>query len=323
MKKFRHVYAGSVREAADLLAEHGSKARIIAGGSDQLRWMKDRTETPEVLVNVSKIPDFERIEWREDGLHLGARTRVAAIATDAAIRESYSVLAQAASVVASPQIRNVASVAGDLLQRPWCYFYREGFDCLRRGGNTCYALLGDNKLHAIIGGGPSFIVHDSDLGPALVALGANITIASTRGTRTILLEDFYILPEQDLRREYTLGPDELVTELHVPNTWQGASGTYTKIRQRGSWDHGIVTVAAVARVRAGTFDDVSIVMGGIAPKPWRTREAEDLLRGQPVTEALATAAAAAALATARPLPRNGYKVDMARDAIRDATLALV
>jgi xanthine dehydrogenase YagS FAD-binding subunit len=322
MKKFRHIYAGSVREAVNLLAEHGTKARVIAGGSDQLRWMKDRNETPEVLVNVSRIPDFERIEWREDGLHLGARTRVAKLATDPQVQQQYGVLAQAAAVVASPQIRNVASVAGDLLQRPWCYYYREGFPCLRRGGNTCYAPTGDNKFSAIIGGNRSFIVHDSDLGPAMVALGANVTVAGARGTRTLPLEEFYILPAQDVRREYQLEPGELVTELHVPPRWLGANGTYTKIRQRGSWDHGIVTVAAVARVRDGVFEDVSIVLGGIAPKPWRAQEAEELLRGQPVTAGLATEAGAAALAQARPLSRNGYKVPMAQDAIRDAVLAL-
>src|SRR5919202_7005883 len=193
MKKFHHVYASSVREAVSLLAEHGPKARVIAGGSDQLRWMKDRIETPEVLVNVSRIPDFERIEWRDDGLHLGARTRVARIAADPQIQERYAVLAQAAAVVASPQIRNVASVAGDLLQRPWCYYYREGFPCLRRGGNTCFAPTGDNKFHAIIGGNRPFILHHSHLRPALVALGANITLASPRGARTLALEDFYTL----------------------------------------------------------------------------------------------------------------------------------
>ncbi|HEY7068179.1 MAG TPA: FAD binding domain-containing protein [Chloroflexota bacterium] len=322
MKKFHHVYASSVREATSLLAEHGAKARVIAGGSDQLRWMKDRLETPEVLVNVSRIPDFERIEWREDGLHLGARTRVARLAADPLVQERYSVLAQAAAVVASPQIRNVASVAGDLLQRPWCYYFREGFPCLRRGGTTCYSPTGDNAHHAIIGGNRSFIVHDSDLGPALVALGANITLASARGTRTLALEDFYILPAQDVTREYDLAPDELVTEIHVPTRWLGASGTYTKIRQRGSWDHGIVTVAAVGRVRDGALADVSIVLGGIAPKPWRVTEAEDLLRGQPVQESLAADAGAAALANARPLSRNAYKVGMARDAIRDTVMSL-
>src|SRR5712692_1005665 len=296
MKKFHHVYASSVREAVGLLAEHGTKARVIAGGSDQLRWLKDRLETPEVLVNVSRIPDFERMEWRDDGLHLGARTRVARIAADVQVSERYGVLAQAAAVVASPQIRNVASVAGDLLQRPWCYYFREGFPCLRRGGSACFASTGDNTFHAIIGGNRSFIVHDSDLGPTLVALGANITLASARGTRTLPLEDFYILPAQDVRREYELAADELVTEVHVPARWQGAVGTYTKIRQRGSWDHGIVTVAAVARVKDGAFEDVSIVLGGIAPKPWRAKEAEDLLRGKAVSESLAADAGVAALA---------------------------
>lgn len=322
MKKFQHVYVKSVREATDLLAEHGARARVIAGGSDQLRWMKDRLETPDVLVNVSRIPEFERIEWRDDGLHLGARTRVARIAADPMVKERFSVLAQAASVVASPQIRNVASVAGDLLQRPWCYFFREGFQCLRRGGSICYAVAGDNKFHAILGARLSFAVHDSDLGPAMVALGANVTLASARGTRTLPLEHFYILPEQDLRREYLLEPDELVTELHVPVQWEGARGTYTKIRQRGSWDHGIITLAAVARVRDGFFDDVSLVLGGVALKPWRATEAQELLRGKRVTEALATEAGVAALARATPLSRNAYKIGMAQSAIRDAALAL-
>jgi xanthine dehydrogenase YagS FAD-binding subunit len=259
--------------------------------------MKDRIDTPDVLVNVGRIPDFERVEWRADGLHLGARTRVARIAADAEIGERFSVFAQAAAVVASPQIRNVASVAGDLLQRPWCYFFREGFNCFRRGGNMCYALSGDNKFHAIFGAHRSFAIHDSDLGPALVALGANLTIAGKKGTRTVALEDFYILPEQDVTREYLLEPDELVTEVHVPVKWLGASGTYVKIRQRGSWDHGIVTVAAVARVRNDLFEDVSIVLGGVALKPWRAVEAEEALRGQRVTESLAAAAGASAPAT--------------------------
>ena len=322
MMKFHHVYASSVREATALLAEHGSRARVIAGGSDQLRWMKDRLETPEILVNVSRIPGFDRVEWRDDGLHLGARANIARIAADPQIQDRYSLLAQAAAVVASPQIRNVASIAGDLLQRPWCYYFREGFPCLRNGGNTCYATTGDNKHHAILGGNRSFIVHDSDAGPAMVALGATITLASARGERTLPLEDFYLLPAQDVRREYQLEPGELVTELHVPTRWQGARGMYTKIRQRGPWDHGIVTVAAVADVANGVVQDASIVLGGVAPKPWRAREAEDLLRGQPLSEGLATEAGIAALAGARPLSRNGYKVPMAQDAIRDTVLAL-
>jgi xanthine dehydrogenase YagS FAD-binding subunit len=322
MKKFQHIYAGSVREAVALLAEYGPKARVVAGGSDQLRWMKDRLDTPEVLVNVSRIPGFERIEWRDDGLHLGARTRPARIAADPEVQARFRVLAEAAAILASPQIRNVASVAGDLLQRPWCWYFREGFPCLRRGGNTCFSLTGDNKFHAILGGFRSFIVHDSDLGPPLVALDATITLMSVRGTRTLPLEDFYILPAQDVRREYVLEPDELVTEVHVPRRFLDARGTYVKIRQRGSWDHGIVTVAAVARVRDGVFEDVSIVMGGVAPKPWRAKEAEDLLRGKAVTADLATEAGEAALAPARPLSRNGYKVGMAKEAIRDAVLAL-
>jgi xanthine dehydrogenase YagS FAD-binding subunit len=194
---------------------------------------------------------------------------------------------------------------------------------LRRGGNICYAPAGDNKFHAILGARLSYAVHDSDLGPAMVALGANVTLASARGTRTLPLEDFYILPDQDnLQREYRLEPGELVTEVHVPARWQGATGTYVKIRQRGSWDHGIVTVAVVARLRDGVFDDVSIVLGGVALKPWRAKEAEDLLRGQAVTESLAAAAGAAALAQATPLSRNAYKIPMAQDAIRDAALAL-
>jgi len=320
MKRFSHVYAKSVSEAVSLLGQDG--ALVVAGGTDLLRLMKVRHLSPPLLVNISRIVGLKFLQDDGAGLRIGATTNISDLADSPAVQQRFPGIAAAAGEVATPQIRNMGTVAGDMLQRPWCLYFRAQFPCFRNGGSQCYAAVGDNKFNAILGGQRSFIVHPSDLGPALIAHGASITLQSARGSRTLALDDFFTGPEVSVTRENVLAPDEIATELRVPDRFAGGQGTYLKVRERDSWDHALVSVAAVAKLDGGTIKDIGIVLGGVAPKPWRATEAEKLLAGKTIDEDLAGQAGEAAVAGARPLKDNGFKVTMARNMVKRAVLTL-
>ena len=323
MKAFRHINAASVREAVSLLVEHHGKALPIAGGSDLLGEMKDRIATPEVVINLKTIQGLDRIEQKSGMITLGALTQITDVAESQLLRAQFPVLAEAASVIASHQIRNVGTVGGNLCQRPRCWYYRAPFQCLRKGGNVCFAALGENRYHAILGGGPSYIVHPSDLAPALISLDAKARIAGPSGNRTVPLEEFFVLPTVNVERENILKPDEILAEIQVPLPASGTRSTYWKQMERDAWDFALVSVAAVVRQQNGRVEHARIAMGGVAPVPWRSREAEAALVGKPLDQASATAAAEKAMEQARPLRDNAYKVDLAKAVIRGALLKLV
>ncbi len=322
MKAFSHKNATSVREAVSLLVQNPGQALPVAGGSDLLEEMKDRIQTAELLVNLKTIPGLDKIEQKGDGVSIGALVTISDLAENALVRSHFPVLVEAADVIASLQIRNVGTVGGNLCQRPRCWYYRGPFQCLRKGGDVCYAAQGENRYHAILGGGPSYIVHPSDLAPALMALDAKVRIAGSSGEHVLPLEQFFVLPAVNLQRENILKPGEILTEVVVPLPTPGTRSTYWKQMERDAWDFALASVAAVVRQRDGKVQHARVVLGGVAPIPWRSREAEAALLGKPLDAASAALAADKALEQARPLRDNAYKVDLARAIIRGALLRL-
>jgi xanthine dehydrogenase YagS FAD-binding subunit len=241
---------------------------------------------------------------------------IAAIASHPLIRRQYPVLAEAAADVATPQIRNVATLAGNVAQRPWCWYYRNGFKCYKNGGSTCYSFAGENQFHAIFGGGPSYIVHPSDTAPALVALDATFRIAGPAGERSVPAAEFFTLPRVNAERENVLKEDEAIASITLPAPAAGMRSTYHKIMDREAWTHAIVSAAVVLDMSNAICRRASIVLGGVAPIPWRVPAAEKLLAGQAITPALAAQVAEASVAGARPLAKNAYKVPLTQAMVR-------
>lgn len=327
MKSFENIDVKSVREAVGLLQRfHQQKknAAVVGGGSEYLQLMKDRVVEPDYVINLKTIPGLEYIKEDRGGFRIGALAKLADIEEHPAVREKLLILSAAAAEAASPQIRNAGTIAGNICQRPFCWYFRSSnFTCLRKGGQVCYAVTGDSRFHAILGAGPSYIVHPSDTAPALVALGAQIKIVGPGGEKTIPLEKFFVLPSVDYKRENILSPGEIVTEIYVPTPKAGNKGFYHKVRERLAWDHAIVTVATTVESSGNVVRAARVVMGGVAPIPWRAGKAEEFLRGKRLDESVARQAGEIALEGAKPLKDNVYKVKMAQDLIQRGLLASV
>ena len=317
MKPFEYVSAKSLEEAVGLLGERPGRARVIAGGTDLLTQMQVGVAQPERLVNLKSIAGLDRIEITPNALRLGPLVPLAEIAAHPAIRTRFTALAEAAAAAASPQIRNAGTLGGNLCQRPRCWYFRsEDFPCRKKGGEECFALEGENKYHAIFGGDDCRIVHPSDTAPALVAYGADATLHSPRGERTVPLEGLFAMPSADVMRENVLEDDEIVASVSVPAPPEGTRSGYLKIRERTSFDFALVSIAAVLTFDGATCTRARLVLGGVAPVPWRCGAAEFLLEGRPLDDALIARAADAALEGAAPLSKNRYKIPMAKAAIR-------
>jgi xanthine dehydrogenase YagS FAD-binding subunit len=326
MKNFQHFNPTSLTQATTTLSSRPD-ARVIAGGIDLLGEMKNGIIQPKALVNLKTLPNLDYIKVSEtDGLRMGALTTLAKIESHPDIRKHFTVLSQAAHSVATPQIRNVGTLGGNLCQRPRCWYYRNpAFHCLKKGGKECFSVSGENKYNAILGGGPVYIVHPSDCAPALVALGAEVTVAGPRGTHSMPLEKFFILPTENPLRENRLQAGEVVTEIHVPPSHDASSSSarrsvYLKVKERGAWDFALASAAVSMETSAGQCKSVRVVLGGVAPIPWRSSEAERVCLGKRIDETLATEAGKAAVAKAVPLGKNDYKVDMAANLIKRALL---
>jgi xanthine dehydrogenase YagS FAD-binding subunit len=327
MKTFTNTNARDIRHAVTLLKQahdQGRTASIAGGGSDLLGMMKERLVMPDMVVRLATIKNLDSVKLTNPGATIGGQMTVAAVAANPLIRTEYAVLAEAAESVATPQIRNVASLAGNLCQRPWCWYYRNGFKCLKNGGTTCYSVTGENAFHAIFGGGPSYIVHPSDIAPALVALDATFRIAGPSGDRLVPAGEFFTLPTIDSSRENVLTDGEILAEVVLPR--RGAASirsTYHKILDREAWTHAVVSAAVVMDMDQGLCRRARIVLGGVAPIPWRLPEVEKMLTGQRVTPELAARAGDAAVNGARPLAKNGYKVPMVRAMVARTIAGLV
>ena len=328
MHRFAHASASSIEEAVDVL---GESCRPIAGGTDLVALMKDDLEVPERLVNLKTIPGMTGVMARPDGLHIGALTTLSMLASDAAIasRPAMTVLVEAIGQSASPQLRHMATVGGNLLQRPRCWYYRNHrVPCWRKGGQRCFAFQGENKYHTILGGGPCYAVHPSDPGVALLALGASALLVGPRDRRTVPLESFYRLPKRDYywangyHPVTVLEPNEVVAEIIIPAANSAARSVYVKITERGTWDFALVSAAVSLVVSGGGVEAVSIALGGVAPVPWRARAAEAALSGKALDDDVIEQVAAASVANARPLARNRYKVDLVKSALSQALRSL-
>ena len=327
MKTFDWTNPTTINEAVKLLSlpaagtDIDEAPRPIAGGQDLLTTMKDYTSRPARLVNLKNIRGLDRITLNARGLTIGALVTLAELEEHPGVRKSFPGLSEAAHSIATPQIRNLGTVGGNLCQRPRCWYFRlEEVVCLKKGGSECYAAKGENKYNAIIGGGPSYIVHPSDLAPMLLALGARVTVTGAAGRKVIPLDKFFTLPSQgNIRRENVLQNDDIITEIFVPASAVARRSTYLKFKERESLDFALASVAAGVQLDPNrSVRDVRIVLGGVAPIPWRVPAAEKFLVGKQLNADVLAEAAKIALAEAKPLEKNAYKVPLAQTLVRRA-----
>jgi xanthine dehydrogenase YagS FAD-binding subunit len=314
----------SVEDAIELVREHGAQAWVLAGGLDSFDWLKDRIKRPSVVVDLGGIAELSGIREAESGLEIGAMTTLSEVAGHPRVRGDYPILAEAAEQVATPQIRNQGTLGGNISQDTRCWYYRSGWPCYRAGGNSCYAAAPQamNREHCILGRSRCVAVNPSDTAPALIALDAKMVVRGGRGPKVYDAEDYFIGPAIDITRMTVLSPGHLLTAVHVPAHWAGARLYYEKVRDRGSWDFALVSVAAAFRVSGGSVEDARIVVNGVAPYPVRLHEVERLVVGTAGDEAVADAAGELAVEGAKPLRYNDYKIPMMRNLVRRAVRRL-
>ncbi|MBU0908202.1 MAG: xanthine dehydrogenase family protein subunit M [Proteobacteria bacterium] len=306
---FSYVRPASLQDAMGQLT--GDNARIHAGGTDLLGCLRDEVFPVDKLVSISRLDKLRGIKKTTDGgLSIGALTTIAEVAVHPLIREKYTALAQGAAAVGSPQIRNQGTLGGNLCQKPRCWYYRGEFHCLRKGGDFCYAAEGENQYHCILGGDYCYIVHPSDTAPALQAFGATLRIAGPRGGRDVSVADFFVPPSRDVTRETVLEQEEIVTEILLPPAPAGLRSAYRKVRARQAWDFALAGVALALEQEGGRVQKSRVVLSGAAPIPWRAVEVEKIINDSTLGAEVIREAAAAAMAKAVPLSKNGYKIPL-------------
>ena len=279
IKNFAYVKAGSLAEAIQALSTKG--ARLHAGGTDLLGCLRDEVMPVEKVVGISSLKELKGISAGADGgLKIGALTVLADVAANSSVAEKYPVLAQAAVSVGTPQIRQQGTIGGNLCQRPRCWFFRSDLQCLKKGGDTCYGMNGENQYHAIFGGGPCFAVHPSDVAVALVALQAQLMIAGPSGRKAVKAENFFIGPGKSLEKENILMLGEILTGIQIPPVGGKVKSSYRKVRTRGSWDFAQASVATALLFDNDIVRAARIVLGGVAPYPWQADAAGKLLTGK-------------------------------------------
>jgi len=326
VKSFANVSPKTIAQAhaaIDNARQSGKSVAIAGGGSDLLGQMKERLVAPDVLIHLRSVAGLDKIDASSSRTTIGGLATLDAVARHAAIRKQLTVLAEAAESVATPQIRNVGTIAGNVNQRPWCWYYRNGFKCFKNGGNRCFSVDGENEFHAIFGGGPSYIVHPSDTAVALVALDATFTVAGSAGRRAVKAADFFALPAANPARENNLSDGEILESIEIPTPHATVRSTYHKIMDREAWTHAIVSAAVVLDVEKDVCRSARIVLGGVAPIPWRLPEVEQMLAGKRITPELAAQAGDRAVAGARALAKNAYKIPMTQAMVRRTIASLV
>jgi len=317
LPNFTYVRPTSLADAVRQLNFPG--ASIHAGGSDLLGCLRDRVFEATRLVSISGLDALRGIAPTEGGgLRIGALTTLSEVASSKLVGEQSAVLAQAAGAAASPQLRNQGTLGGNLCQRPRCWYFRGDFHCTRKGGDTCYAMGGENQYHCIFGGGACLIVHPSDTAPALVALDARVQIMGPGGSRTIPIASFFVLPEKDVTRENVLERGEIITDILIPPQPPNQRSLYRKVRGRLSWDFALASLALTISLKAGVVERARLVLGGAAPVPWRVEAAEKAIVGRKLEPKAIAAAAEAALKGAQPLEQNGYKVLLFKGVITES-----
>ena len=319
MKPFAYVNPTNEKDAVAALSPEFEKALPLAGGQDLLARMKDYITQPDRIVNVKGALE-STIAKVNGGLRIGAAMKMVDVAEHADIKRLYPAIAEAAIEVGTPQIRNQGTVGGNLNQRPRCWYYRnEEFVCFKKGGNTCFSITGENQFHAIFGGGPSFIVHPSSLAVPMVAYGATFRLLGPKGERLVPAAEYFTLPTVNVRTENVLAPNELLTHVILPAPGSLRSGHY-EVRYKASHDWPIAFATVLLAMNGSNVQSARVVMGAVAPIPWRSPAAEQALAGKAITEETAAAAAEAALQGARPLSENAYKIQVAKTAVKRAIL---
>lgn len=319
MKAFAYVNAATEKEAVAALGPDRGRMLPLAGGMDLLAMMKDYVAQPERLVNVKNL-DRAVTRTPDGGLRIGSAVTLAELTAHADVARAYPALVHAAEDVGTPQIRNVGTVGGNLNQRPRCWYFRnEEFACLKKGGARCFAVDGENQYHAIFGDGPCHIVHPSSLAVPAVALNARFRVVGPAGEREIAAGDYYQMPDRNLFGETALAPNEILTHVILPAPGTSKNATY-EVRYKQSHDWPLATASVALLMNGQTIRSARIVMGAVAPTPWRSAAAEAALAGKPFSEDAAMRAADAAVADAKPMSLNGYKVQIARTAVKRAIM---
>ena len=322
MSLFSYTKPRALGEALKLL-KNGTAA--IAGGTDLIGLIRNGLASPNALVDLTGIEGLRG--WSREkgkGLRIGALTPLSELETSPQLRKLAPIIVESLRDAATPQLRNMGTVGGNLLQRNRCWYFRdEAVPCWLKGGTRCFAAEGENRYHAIIGAAECVMVAPSDLAPALIALDAEIELVSSLGRRTVKLANFYITPSGRQRKEHAIRKGELITSVRVPESALERRGTFLKSMDRKAWSFALVSVAASAKITGGKAHDVRVVVGGVAPSPWVVPAAQKQLEGSALDDNSCLAAADVILAGAEPLRDNGYKVTLARELIRRALRSLV
>jgi len=321
MRAFEYATPKSKEQAVGLLASNWGQAELLAGGTDLLALMKDDVVSPRRLVNVKQIEGLDGISYNaRAGLRIGGLVRIADFADNADVRKNYATLARTADDAASPQIRNTATMAGNLCQRPRCWYFRNGFGLLAHQNGKSLVTNGDNRCHAIFGNdGPAYFVSPSSIAPALIAAGARVHIFGTNGAREVPLEKFFLTPKSENEREHDLRPDEMITEIVVPPP-AGARTAQYEVRQKAEFDWPLASASVAVAMDGSKVKNAMVVLGHVAPLPWVSNEARQALVGQSLNEQTIEAAASAAVKPAKALSKNAYKIRLAQVAVKRALL---
>lgn len=323
MHNFELYQPGTVADAQEILRD-SDDPWILAGGKDSLGWFKDRVMQPSTVVDIAGIEELHGIREERDGLWIGAMTSLTEIGESESIRSRFPALADSASHVASPQIRNAGTIGGNVSQDTRCVYYRDGFPCYRAGGNTCYANTPTamNREHALFEASRCVAVSPSDTAPALAALEATFVIQGEGDRREVSADEFFIGPEIDITRMTSLEKGEILLGVRVPEKWAGSNQYFEKVSDRNVWDFALVNIAMAARMDGGTVSDVSMVCGAVQCTPRRLGEVEDLIRGESPGVDLEALVKRVAASGAQPLNFNHFKIPMMRNLAARAVRSL-
>ena len=320
MPAFELFQPASVSDALGVLNRHGADAWVMAGGMDTFDWLKDRIKKPKIVVDLGMVNELRGIKDAAGGVEIGAMTTLSTIANDPMVKERFPLLAQAALIVASPQIRNQGTLGGNVSQDARCWYYRAGWPCYRAGGNICYAdtPTSINREHALFNADRCVAVNPSDTAPALIALDVSFVIKNGDQERVVPAQEFFIGPAIDITKLTMLKPGDLLTAIRLPATWAGKGHYFEKVRDRQVWDFALVNIAAAMNVSGSTINDARMVINGVAATPFRLNAVEAFLKGKPRDKATADQAAEMAVTGAVPLLHNGYKVPLMKALVKRA-----
>ena len=320
LPNFAYVHPESVKAALKQLETQG--ARLHAGGTDLLGCLRDGIFDAKKVVSISGLNALKGVrEISDGGLRIGALTTITEVEQHPAIRNRFRALSQGAGEVASPQLRNQGTIGGNICQKPRCWYYRGEFHCLRKGGDRCYAVDGENQYHCIFGGENCFIVHPSDAAPPLVALEAVVRIVGPQGIRSVPVARFHVPPSENFQKETVLAPGEVVTEIVLPPAPSRLRSSYRKVRARRAWDFALAGMALAITLKEDTVQKARVVFSGVAPVPWRSVAVEEVITGGRLDRKTVAKAADAAVQEAEPLEKNGYKVPLLRGVVAEELLA--